>query len=335
MGGFFELLTPALASLYTLGMAWALRQGAIVLFAGTLCLAHADDWHDAVSPHFVIHQERVFGHPGLNLNLEKIHNRLRMDLAMFSPWMEKERINLYLYADAASFQQGEFHPPAWSNGLAYYDSRTVVVYDQPVTRRLYQIIAHEMTHLLFESYWGDAHKEPPHWLNEGLAMMEETEQVGAIKGSAWFRAMVLLGPGGMPPFTQMLETVPSADLKDKNAAGLWYVEAYSVVYFLYREHTRLQFHNFNENLTNGKSLQEALWLTYRFPSTEKFEAAWREWLRQQSVRYAGRMSAQDSDGATSPADFDGGPHSQKMQSSQPLNFDSKDISFHNLRGDGD
>src|SRR5437879_1136237 len=177
------------------------------LSAGFLSFAHADEWHDTVSPHFAVHQNRSLGPTGLTLNLEKIHNRLRMDLAMFSPWMEKERINFYLYSNAQSYRAGEFHPPAWSNGLALYERRTIVIYDQPDPQKLNEIIAHEMTHLPCESYWADAHRGPPHWLNEGLALMEETARIGQVERSEWFRAMVYLGPKRMIPINRMVAIV--------------------------------------------------------------------------------------------------------------------------------
>src|SRR5438045_9286300 len=75
-------------------------------------------WRQTLSPHFVVFHESAWTPSGFVLDLEKMHNRLRMDLSMFSPWMSKERLNLYLYKGQQSYLEGEFKPPKWSNGIS-------------------------------------------------------------------------------------------------------------------------------------------------------------------------------------------------------------------------
>src|SRR5579859_615840 len=150
--------------------------GIILILSTSIIVGHAAQWVDTVSAHFVIRRQTAFTTGASTIDLERLHNRLRLDLAAFSPWMAKERVTLYLYPNSKSYGEGEFHPPAWSNGIAFYDRRIIAVYAHHSPEALDKIIAHEMTHLLFESYWAESHKMPPSWLNEGLAMMEETER---------------------------------------------------------------------------------------------------------------------------------------------------------------
>ena len=116
------------------------------LLASSPCIA-IDSWNESVAPHFVIKHESPWMPPGFTLSLEKIHSRLRMDLSMFSPWMAKERLTLYLYKGRDSYVKGEFQPPEWSNGLAMFDRTAVAVYDQKEDRKKPLRSRHETTHL--------------------------------------------------------------------------------------------------------------------------------------------------------------------------------------------
>jgi hypothetical protein len=241
-------------------------------------------WHEALTPHFQVKHEEAFMPPGFTMGLEKIHGRLRLDLAMFSPWMSKERLKLYVYAGKQSYVKGEFQPPDWSNGIAMYNQRTVVVYEQPRKEKLLQIIAHETTHLLFEGYWGEVGKQPPQWLNEGLAMMEETD-AATPERSDWFGAMVNMKK--MMKLDKLFTIAPTQDLakaSDKDVVDVFYTQSYALVYFLFRTHTKLQFKSFVADLRDGIPVEKALWNTYRYHTLEEFEAAWKRWLKDPSLQ---------------------------------------------------
>jgi hypothetical protein len=219
------------------------------------------------------------------MNLERMHSRLRMDLGMFSPWIAKDRIKLYLYKDIPSFLSGEFNPPTWSNGLALYEIKTVAVPDNPDSKALLRVISHETTHLLFEGYWHEAgRKNPPSWLNEGLAMMEEDGSPERPERSPWFQSMVLSKPGSLMPMEKFVVLNPAEDLHDPSIVGDFYVEAYSLTYFLFRGHQRLQFKNFCEQLRDGRSLEQSLWLAYRYHDLQSLEKDWRRWLGRSEMR---------------------------------------------------
>ena len=225
--------------------------------------------------------------PGFILNLERMHSRLDMDLGMFSPWMAKERIKLYLYKDSHSYVSGEFNPPSWSNGLALFEIKSVAVPDQTNRKALMRVISHETTHLLFEGYWHEAGKSPPSWLNEGLAMMEEEESPDHPERAPWFQNMVMAKPGAFLPIAQFFTITPTTDLHDnQESIGNWYVQAFSMVYFLYRGHQtqRLQFKTFCANLRDGKSLEESLWISYRYRNLNTLDKDWRRWLSDPQFR---------------------------------------------------
>ncbi|MDD5627554.1 MAG: hypothetical protein PHU21_00700 [Elusimicrobia bacterium] len=241
-------------------------------------------WRETTSPHFAVQHEMPWTPPGFIMNLERMHGRLRMDLGMFSPWMAKERLKLYLYKDSASYLAGEFQPPSWSNGLALYEIKAVAVPDNPDRQALLRVISHETTHLLFEGYWREAGKKAPSWLNEGLAMMEEAESTDRPERSLWFQNMVMAAPSAWLPMEQFFSLNPTEDLKNSTVIGDFYVQAYSMVYFLFRAHQRLQFKNFCAQLRDGRSVEESLWLAYRYRGFRALEKDWRRWRTRSELR---------------------------------------------------
>ena len=256
----------------------------IAALATNFAAASDWSWHDTLSPHFAVRHETTFMPGGFTMSLERLHGRLRMDLGMFSPWMSRERLKLYLYKNRESYTAGEFSPTPWSNGISIYEKRLVAVYDKPQRDKLLSVIAHETTHLLFESYFGEAGRQPPAWLNEGLAMVEEAEAEHPER-SGWFANMVHLPQQGFMPLRELVTISPTTDLHDnKPRIERWYVQSYSLTYFLVRLHTRLQFKSFCANLRDGADPQQALWLSYRYKGFKSLQKAWLEWLNDPSLR---------------------------------------------------
>ena len=105
------------------------------------------DWHQSNTPHFIINHQATWLPPGFSMGVEKVHSRLRMDLGMFSPWMAKEKINLFIYADHETYLAGEFTPPKWSNGLAVYERKAVAIPTMKDPRKMISVMAHESTPL--------------------------------------------------------------------------------------------------------------------------------------------------------------------------------------------
>lgn len=237
------------------------------------------EWRQTPTPHFVINHQTPWLPAGFTMGAEKVHSRLRMDLGMFSPWMAKEKINLYVYADHESYLRGEFEPPKWSNGLAVYERKAVALPTMKDPRKLLSVMAHETTHLLFDSYWREVRRQPPSWINEGLAMLEEAESPDHPESSVWYQQMVQIESKKFPDLETFFGVTPTKDLHDDQAAvGEWYVQAYSVTHFLLRKHSKLQFKSLCTALRDGKPVADALWLTYRYKKVSDLDKKWRLWL---------------------------------------------------------
>jgi|CXWL01.1.fsa_nt_gi hypothetical protein len=236
-------------------------------------------WRETLTPHFAIKHQSTWLPSGFTMGAERVYFRLHMDMGVFSPWMAKEKINLFIYSDHESYLAGEFRPPAWSNGLAVYERKAVALPSMRDPRKLLSVMAHETTHLLFESYWREGNRQAPAWINEGLAMLQEAESPDKPETGVWYQQMTLINAKRFPTLAAFFAVTPTVDLhNDQSAVGEWYVQAYSVTHFLLRKHSRLQFKSFCGYLREGKSTAEALWLAYRYRSVDDFDVKWRRWL---------------------------------------------------------
>ncbi|MBI4059876.1 MAG: hypothetical protein HY403_00445 [Elusimicrobia bacterium] len=236
------------------------------------------DWRQTLTPHFAIKHQSPWLPDGFSMGAERVHSRLRRDLGMFSPWMSREKINLFIYGDHESYLAGEFEPPKWSNGLAVYDRRAVVMPAMKDARKMLSVMAHETTHLLFDGYWREARRRPPSWINEGLAMLEEAESADRPEASVWYQQMSAADPKALPDLETFFAVAPDKDLHENRAAAAWYVQAYSVTHFLLRRHSLLQFKSLCAALREGKPVAQALWLAYRYRRVADLDREWRAWL---------------------------------------------------------
>lgn len=238
------------------------------------CEEFKTTWHVKTSPHFEIYHESNWTPAIITLELEKIYTKMRLNTAMFAPWITKEKIKVYIYASRETYLSGEFRPPEWSNGLAFFKKKTVVTFDPNNIDKLREVIVHEITHLCLESFFGEVLKYPPLWLNEGLAVYMGDLTYSCL--GPWSIALKYIPKKRFFEFEEFFKL----DLKhidSQQKAGLWYLQAFGIVSFLYQTNTRLQFRNFCNLIRNGWSVKNALWEVYKYRNIEDFQNKWIEW----------------------------------------------------------
>lgn len=241
--------------------------------------ASTASWHVKTSPHFEILHESVWSPGAISLEMERMYSTMRLSMAMFAPWMVREKTKVYIYSSQASYLAGEFKPPRWSKGLAYSEKKTIVVYDPGDMDKLKAVIAHELTHLYFEGYFAEKLKYPPQWLNEGLAV--SMEDAVFQNGGPWSKALPYFTPDRRTPYPEFF-SLRIDQLKGDARIADWYLQAYGTVLYLYRPYTRLQFKSFCEGLRNGELLDDALWKGYRVGGRD-FGPKWSAWLAAYST----------------------------------------------------
>ncbi len=252
----------------------------LLISGGNVCFGQAimawknTKWHSKISPHFKIYHESDWAPSSIRLELEKIHGRMRMNMAMFAPWMRRKKAKIYIYSTHESYVSGEFSPPSWSKGIACFQKKLIAVYDPGDMENLRAVITHELTHLFFESFYGEVAKYPPLWLNEGLAVLMEDSSWG--DSGPWDMALKYMSKERIIHFEDFFKT--NVDQKSsKQEIGDWYLQAYAIVKFLYPSGKRLQFRNFCYLLRDGVEIKKALWEAYRFQSIQSMENSWFRW----------------------------------------------------------
>jgi len=250
-------------------------------------------WHVKSSPHFEIYHESDWSPGSISLELERLYGKLRLSVSMFAPWMVKEKTKIYIYRSQDSYLRGEFKPPKWSKGLAYFFQKTVVVFDSGDIVKLRAAASHELSHLYFESFYGEYLKYPPQWLNEGLAVL--MEDMSYPEEGPWTQALKYFPRERVLPLDDFFR-IRIDQLGSDEQIGYWYLESFGVVSYLFRPRTRLQFVNFCSLLRKGEPLESALWKSYRLNGPAGMERSWREWVRTYGSKNDQAFSA------ASPAD---------------------------------
>ncbi|MEW5951734.1 MAG: hypothetical protein GX447_04030 [Elusimicrobia bacterium] len=249
----------------------------ILLFLLFPAFVYSTDWKTKTSPNFNLYYEGKWTPDSIMIELEKIFAKMRLNVSMFAPWMTKNKTNIYIYSSQENYLKGEFAPPTWSKGLAFYDKKAVVVYDMGDIEKLKSTLAHELTHLYFESYFSEKMKTPPQWLNEGLAVF--MEDLTYESEGPWKRALKFTMPEKFLKFSVFFDTkIENLDSSEK--ISNWYLQAYGIVSYLYRPNKRLAFKNLCDLIREDYKIEKNLWEAYRFRTASDLELEWKKWLIQ-------------------------------------------------------
>ncbi|MBI4348967.1 MAG: hypothetical protein HY553_19170 [Elusimicrobia bacterium] len=233
------------------------------------------DWGTQTTAHFTVRHQRLGFSPGDLSLIERIYSALHPDLWRLVPWMAERRTDLYLYKDRESYLGGKFGPPPWSGGLlAAGDGETALAVFEPIDTA---IVAHELTHLYFHSYFDEKGARPPPWLDEGLAGLLQDSALAPPDSRE--KGPVLRS---VAPMAEFLAARPGRDAPGAWVSS-WYRQAHSVVRFLKRGHIDLKFSEFCEKLRSGAEAEAALKEVYEYEDLAAFESAWQKWRPKKAI----------------------------------------------------
>ena len=256
--------------------------------SGAEIAAASVDWRIKSSPHFEVYHESNWSPAAIGLELERMYSSMRLNMEMFAPWMARGKTKIYIYSGRKSYLAGEFAPPEWSKGLAFFGKKAVVVYDAGDMIKLKAVMAHELTHLYFESYFGEKLACPPQWLNEGLAVFMEDNS--CPEGGPWGQALPYLPKERLIEFDRFF-TIKIEELPSERQIGDWYLQSYGIVAYLFQPRQRLQFKNFCELIRKGGEVDAALWKIYRVKDPIELEGRWLLWAGSYNRKQNGGFPA--------------------------------------------
>jgi hypothetical protein len=236
--------------------------------------ARAQKFPRKTSTHFRVYHESAMAPAGVLNVLEGLHSKMLLDLIEFAPWASGAVVDLVIYKDNVSYHDAT-GMPSWGGGHADLENKVIYVFEGGNFQRT---MAHELTHLFFDDYFVKEKKHPPTWLNEGMATMMEWDY-------GWSDQEAQYPAARFAEHFMPLEQFFAFDYYEHQAANetvsYWYMQASSVIRYLFRRFPRHQFLAFCRSLRDGKSVDDSLKSAYNLhvPNTAALERLWRENLQ--------------------------------------------------------
>lgn len=248
-----------------------------LLLAGLCFAASAKDSIKWINSNFGNVQIKIEPHrgtiqtPNLAMQFKDVFQMLRQNI----PWMIPGTVKVEVYQNKKSFlSYNNELTEDWSGAFFDPEQNIIVMYDEPKNQtHMMKKFAHELTHLFFENTYNPPNlqapnKEPPVWLNEGLAVnMEDIAKTP--QGGVWDRDLIVINifsdgehevlkdrknNGGLTQkerdglkkfavsnkvvfFKDFYEFMEQDSYDKAVAAGKvddWYLQAYAMVRFLFR-----------------------------------------------------------------------------------------------------
>ncbi len=270
----------------------------LLLVSGIFCFAQENNdikWLSSKFGDFTIKIEphtHAIMTPNLAMHFTAVFQLLRQNI----PWMISGKSNIEVYQDKNSFlSHNKGIAEDWSGAYFDPDRNIIVMYDEPKrVKRMMKKFTHELTHLFVENTFNPPSskapkKEPPVWLNEGLAVNMEDLAL-TTKGGVWNNDLIMINIFSGGEHETLKERKKSGGLTVKEKEALkkfavtdkivffknfvdfvepnsydkalaegkvddWYLQAYAMVRFLFNPENSttptkyLQFKQFTESLT--------------------------------------------------------------------------------------
>jgi hypothetical protein len=203
----------------------------------------------------------------ISLMAESLYNKIGNDTGLYA-FLASGNYTIVIYRDRDEYLQ-KTHLPEWSRAVTA--GSAIYVYPGP---DLEPVLAHEMTHLIFNSYMTDK-AVTYKWFNEGLAMVEEVAKMTDTDRAAFQSSALTQLRQTKMPFSQMTFFIPNTE--ERRRVDAWYQQVQSVVAFMLAQGSALNFANMLNQLRSGSDIDRALADNYpgKFHSLNELENAWK------------------------------------------------------------
>jgi len=254
----------------------------IFLFSNQLSLESAKvEERELRSEHFIIRYHKDVEQNYIYKVKEICENFYRkitqeFDLIRDKPWLWENRAVVYIAKDKQDYLN-RFMCPSWSQGCV--NCYRKIIYTYPNQRRFVSIVAHELTHIIFREYIG---RNLPLWIDEGVAVYMETKYSKNTNKVNFAFLKKTIEEDNYIPFSKLnKETSFSLKVKSQDYVNLFYLQSFSIIYFLLKRYSRDNFLRLLFFLKKGDDLEKALSKAYyTLPSLNKFESAWKKFFQR-------------------------------------------------------
>lgn len=245
----------------------------ITLFLPLSIFAQEQTWQVVKSTHFNIFYKNA---PEEELNAltqkaEECYDSIAEDLGFsrFNFWTWDNRAKIYLFDNQDEYRKAT-QSFDWSGGQVSIGVKLIQSY-VGAPGFLYNILPHELAHIIFIEMVGFNNPAVPLWLQEGVASYQEKD-IYAIRAELADR----INQGNYLDFNALnsfqLRSSSSEQVK------LFYAESYSLVKYLIAEFGKEAFVNFCRNLRDNRNLMIALARTYSFKNFNDFQESWKKYI---------------------------------------------------------
>lgn len=220
--------------------------------------------------HFYLYTEKNINIEEKEKEIESLHGEIMLDLIAFSPWTRDEKVKVYLAKTPAKYQELS-RRPIWSGGAANLREKKIYLYE---SHEWIGILAHELTHIYFDSFFGGYDKSPL-WISEGMAVYIQTQR--AKSSPQWLKENVQKLKDGIGYSLNDLVMIKTLEDASSDSVKLWYAQSYTVVYLLLKLQRGDNFYQFCKKIKEGEKLSQALFRSYGKPyiSIKALESVWK------------------------------------------------------------
>ncbi len=228
--------------------------------------------------HFYLYVEKGIKIEEIEREIELLHGEIMLDLIAFSPWTRDSKVHIYLTLTPQKYHELSGRP-IWSGGAANLKDRKIYLYKSD---EWYGILAHELTHIYFDSFFG-SYDRSPLWLSEGVAVYIQVERAKAYP--SWLKENLKYLQNDMGYRLEDLARIKSLEDASDKSVKLWYAQSYSLVKLLIKIQRGDSFYQFCKRIKEGDTISQALFKAYGKPYTnlKALEYVWKAEIKKMQL----------------------------------------------------
>lgn len=178
-------------------------------------------------------------------------------------------INIFIYSSSDDMREALLYVQAWAGGVAFNEYNTILMGVAPsqVSGWGENVVPHELAHLIIGQFGRSCvGGDRPTWLDEGLAMVAEGEQLTRVK----MDIQTAVNNNSFEP----LRSLTGSFSAHGTEAGVAYSQSYSVVNFMLEAYGGEKMRQLILVLADGESYDDALVQVYGL-NMDELELEWR------------------------------------------------------------
>lgn len=187
-----------------------------------------------------------------------------------NPWLWKNRTKIFVAKDRDDYLK-KYNCPQWSSACVDYQGKQVFTYAQQ--KNFSSILSHELTHIIFREYMGKT--QLPLWLDEGMSVYMERKYEKKPNKDFFALLKKILKENRYIKLDELSNiTLSELKAKPKEYVDMFYMESFSVVYFLINKWSAYSLRNFLKFIKEGYNVREALCKSYNIRTINELEKRW-------------------------------------------------------------